>query len=73
MCDFTCNGFRGAGSYSVAGQLTGSVRVPNKSLQSTFGFSCAGARCGLVRRSVRRSCSGAKPNATELGSLGTST
>jgi hypothetical protein len=43
---------------------------PNVALQSTFSFSGGGSRCGLVRRSVRRTCSGAKLNATELRALG---
>jgi hypothetical protein len=47
-----------------------SLAPPNVALQSTFSFSCGGVRCGLVRRSVRRACSGAKLNATELGALG---
>ncbi len=34
---------------------------------------CFVVRCGLVRRSVRRTCSGATLNATELGALGCST
>jgi hypothetical protein len=40
---------------------------PNVALQSTFSFSGGGVRCGLVRQSVRRTCSGAQLNATELG------
>jgi hypothetical protein len=67
---------RGVGSHLRAGETVlnreyycrfSGFGWPNVALQSTFSFSTGGVRCRLVRRLVRRTCSGAKLNATELG------